>query len=353
MTIKAKLQVLTAVTVSILSALSILVFILLSAIKDKTEHVKTESMPFMLSAYEMKFQACQVQQFYTDASATKETDGLKEADEAASKFLKELSKFKEMYKAENDKEALARAEKLEQDFATYKGVGKSMAEAYMSGGTEAGNAKMEDFDKKAETLVDAVGKFVKEQNDEANGMIQAIYDSSTNTLLVVLVFCGISIGATLATGYFISRSIRASIDNVMPINKLAEEVKAGKADLTTRLKVQGNDEMTYLTSSVNSFIEATHAIVKHSQATAAENASVSEELGVTSINVGTRAEETGKLVGGVNETAKGLIEDNKLAADESERAKQEAIEANDKLLKAQNDTAQMIGMIQNRAEAET
>lgn len=353
MTIRTKLQVLTASTVAVLSILSVVVFILLSAIKAKTEHVKSESMPYMLSAYEMKFQVCQVQQFYTDASATKDLGSLKEADEAGEKFIKELAKFKEMYKREDDKEALNKADKLEQDFIAYKNEGKIMADAYINSGSEAGNAKMEGFDKKADTLDNAISKFVKDQRDEANGMIQAIYDSSTNTLLIVLIFCGISIGVTIATGYFIAKSIRASIENVMPINKLAEEVKAGKADLTTRLEVRGNDEMTYLTSSVNSFIEATHAIVKRSQITASENASVSEELGVTSVNVGTRAEETGRLVGGVNNTAKNLIEDNKLAAVESEEARQEVIEANAKLLNAQKDTVNMMNMLQKSVEAET
>ncbi|MDD3467586.1 MAG: methyl-accepting chemotaxis protein, partial [Campylobacterales bacterium] len=311
-----------------------------------------ESLPFVLAASEMKFQSSQVQQFYTDVGATKETGGLKEADESAEKFLKEIAKFKTMYKAKNNTEALAKAEKIEQDFLAYKNDGKNMADAYLKDGIEVGNAKMEEFDKKAKILETEIDKFVKEQNDNSTGMIDAIYDRSTNTLLIVLIFCCASIGATLSAGYFVFNSIKSSIDNVMPINKLAQEVKAGRADLTTRLTVKGNDEMSELTTSVNSFIDATHAIVKRSQTTAAENASVSEELGVTSVSVGTRAEDTDRLVGSVNGTAKSLIEDNKLAAVESDNAKQEVIEANDKLLKAQNDTAHMINMLQSSVEAE-
>ncbi len=141
MTIKIRLQLLTAFTVAVLVSLSALVFILLSPIKTKTEHVKTESLPFVLAASEMKFQSSQVQQFYTDVGATKETGGLKEADESAEKFLKEIAKFKSMYKAKSNTEALAKAEKIEQDFLAYKNDGKNMADAYLKDGIEVGNAK--------------------------------------------------------------------------------------------------------------------------------------------------------------------------------------------------------------------
>jgi methyl-accepting chemotaxis protein len=352
MTIKKKLFLLTAATATILSLLSILVFILLSAIKDKTEHVKTESLPFMLAAYDMKFQTCQVQQFYTDVSATKDTEGFKEADAAGEKFMQQLKKFKEMYKEENDQKALSKIEKLEQSFVAYKNEGKAMAEAYVSGGTEAGNTKMEGFDKKSDALSEEIGGFVKEQDNEAKTLIQSIYDSSTQTLLVVLVFCGIGIGVTLTVGFFISKSIKASIDAIMPINTLATQIKSGNADLTTRLKIHGNDEISKAAESVNSFIEATHAIVKKSQATAVENASVSEELGATSISVGHRAEDTGRLIGVVNETAKILIGENKAAAEESSKAKKDVTEANTKLLAAQRETSEMISMVQESVEAE-
>jgi methyl-accepting chemotaxis protein len=352
MTIKQKMGLLTAATAVILSALSILVFILLSAIKDKTEHVKTESLPFMLAAYEMKLQACQVQQFYTDVSATKDTGGFGEADSAAKVFLERLKTFKDMYKEENDKAGLAKIEKLEQDFIAYKNDGKAMAEEYVKNGTEAGNTKMEGFDKKSKLISEGVNGFVKEQSEEATGMIQAIYDSSTQTLLVVLLFCGIGIGVTLTVGYFISKSIKASIDSIMPINELAAQVKSGKADLTTRLAVHGNDEISKAILSVNSFIDATHAIVKKSQATAVENASVSEELGATSISVGHRAEDAGRVMGAMNETAKVLIVENKIAAEESGKAKKDVMQANEKLPCAQQETSEMLSMIQDSVEAE-
>jgi methyl-accepting chemotaxis protein len=352
MTIKKKLSLLMAVTATVLSLLSILVFILLSAIKEKAEHTKNESLPFMLAAYDMKFQTCQVQQLYTDVGATKNTEGFKEADAAGEEFMQQLKKFKEMYKEENDQKALSRVERLEQSFVAYKNEGKAMAEAYLSGGTEAGNSIMEVFDKKSDALSEEIDSFVKEQEDEAKTLIQSIYDSSTQTLLVVLVFCGIGIGVTLTVGFFISKSIKASVNSIMSINTLATQVKSGNADLTTRLKIHGNDEISKVVESVNSFIEATHAIVKKSQAAAVENASISGELGTTSISVSHRAEDTGRLIGMVNETAKALIAENKVAAEESGRAKKDVTEANTKLLAAQRETSEMTSMVQEGVEAE-
>ena len=77
MTIKRKLQLSGGVTAIVLVALSIVVYVLVSAIKEKAEHVKGESLPFVLAANDMKFQVCQVQQFYSDVGATREEDGLK------------------------------------------------------------------------------------------------------------------------------------------------------------------------------------------------------------------------------------------------------------------------------------
>ena len=261
MTIKRKLQLSGGVTAIVLVALSIVVYVLVSAIKEKAEHVKGESLPFVLAANDMKFQVCQVQQFYSDVGATREEDGLKEADEAAEKFLKTVLKFKEMYKNENDNKALARIEQIEKDFAAYRQEGKTMAETYVKHGTEAGNKVMEGFDIKASKIAGLVEELVKEQDGEARDMIGQIYDSSTNTLVLTLVFSSVAIGVTVALGIWILSKIMSSLMDVAPINKIAEDMKNKNADLTLRLRASGNDEISDVIRSVNKFIDATAAVV--------------------------------------------------------------------------------------------
>ena len=352
MTIKRKLQLSGGVTAIVLVALSIVVYVLVSAIKEKAEHVKGESLPFVLAANDMKFQVCQVQQFYSDVGATREEDGLKEADEAAEKFLKTVLKFKEMYKNENDNKALARIEQIEKDFAAYRQEGKTMAETYVKHGTEAGNKVMEGFDIKASKIAGLVEELVKEQDGEARDMIGQIYDSSTNTLVLTLVFSSVAIGVTVALGIWILSKIMSSLMDVAPINKIAEDMKNKNADLTFRLKASGNDEISDVIHSVNKFIDATAVVVNKAKDSSVENASISQELSSTSKNVGERAMEASSLIEEVNEVSKKIISENMLSASESQSAKSEVEAANKKLLEAEAATAKMLSMIEESVEAE-
>ncbi len=352
MTIKRKLQLSGGVTAIVLVALSIVVYVLVSAIKEKAEHVKGESLPFVLAANDMKFQVCQVQQFYSDVGATREEDGLKEADEAAEKFLKTVLKFKEMYKNENDNKALARIEQIEKDFAAYRQEGKTMAETYVKHGTEAGNKVMEGFDIKASKIAGLVEELVKEQDGEARDMIGQIYDSSTNTLVLTLVFSSVAIGVTVALGIWILSKIMSSLMDVAPINKIAEDMKNKNADLTFRLKASGNDEISDVIHSVNKFIDATAVVVNKAKDSSVENASISQELSSTSKNVGERAMMAASLIEEVNEVSKKIISENKASVSESQSAKSEVEAANKKLLEAEAATAKMLAMIEESVEAE-
>ena len=352
MTIKSKLQLSSFVTAIILIALSIVVYVLVSAIKEKAEHVKSESLPYALTANDMKFQVCQVQQFYSDVGATREEDGLKEADEAAEKFLKTVLKFKEMYKNENDNKALARIEQIEKDFAAYRQEGKTMAETYVKHGTEAGNKVMEGFDIKASKIAGLVEELVKEQDGEARDMIGQIYDSSTNTLVLTLVFSSVAIGVTVALGIWILSKIMSSLMDVAPINKIAEDMKNKNADLTFRLKASGNDEISDVIHSVNKFIDATAVVVNKAKDSSVENASISQELSSTSKNVGERAMMAASLIEEVNEVSKKIISENKASVSESQSAKSEVEAANKKLLEAEAATAKMLAMIEESVEAE-
>ena len=78
----------------------------------------------------------QVQRFLTDASATGERDGLKDASEhffsGAGQNLRAIAEFDTAFRGETDKiTALAQ---------NYYQTGTTMAEAYITQGREAGNA---------------------------------------------------------------------------------------------------------------------------------------------------------------------------------------------------------------------
>ena len=135
----------------------IMLFVALTAIsfgriEEASVHIEKKSFPFSILAGEMALEAVQVQQFLTDVSATREEDALKEAEEAAGRFLAGLGKFEEIFRQEGEQDLLKKTEKLKLDFGVFYDTGKKMAGAYMTGGVEAGNAIMVEFDKASENM---------------------------------------------------------------------------------------------------------------------------------------------------------------------------------------------------------
>ncbi len=353
MTIRTKLIGTVVGITSTLFILCVTIYISVSAIKDKSKQASEESIPYMLTANSMKFEVCQVQQFLSDASATKDEGSLKEAEASRARFLQHTQKFKDMYKKENDTKSLARIEEIEKDFNLYGDDGKAMAEAYMKSGTEAGNKLMEGFDKKSEKIAKDIDGLVSEQNDEAVHLINDIYQVSTSTLLSVVVLSAIGIGITLVSGFLLVRSILSSISRIMPITKMANDVSRGEADLTTRIEKVGDDELSEVAGAINMFIDATHQIVSKSKHAANENASVAEELNSTSRQVGQRAEDSAKSVTAACSGAEGVIAKQENSKKEAEETKGDVIEANAKLAEAQKEIRVMLSQIQESVELES
>ena len=92
MTIRTKLIGTVVGITSTLFILCVTIYISVSAIKDKSKQASEESIPYMLTANSMKFEVCQVQQFLSDASATKDEGSLKGAEASRACFFSLLEK---------------------------------------------------------------------------------------------------------------------------------------------------------------------------------------------------------------------------------------------------------------------
>ena len=149
----------------------------LQDIKSSATLVANESVPYSITASNLKLQTCEVQQFLTDASATKNKDSLGEAENSAKIFKEDLQKFRVMFKNEQDEKALKEVDEIEKVFDAYYATGVKMANTYITDGTESGNVLMEDFDKVAVQIHERVDKILNSQTDEA-------INSSNDTLQI-------------------------------------------------------------------------------------------------------------------------------------------------------------------------
>jgi len=90
-----------------------------------------------------------------------------------------------------------------------------------------------------------------------------------------------------------------NISLVRPLKELenrAKDLAHGEGDLTARLAIVGNDEITIVSKYINAFIEKVQETIIKAKQTSSESSSVSEELAQTSLQIGKKVEEESSIV---------------------------------------------------------
>lgn len=225
-----------------------------SHIKKSAELVKNETMVFTSYALEMKRDVIQIQQWFSDISATRALDGLDdgfaEAEKSRNAFLEKSSRFKEMFIRENDRENLKNMEEIEKALGAYYQQGTEMAQAYIDKGPAAGNKIMGTFDEVAENIANKVDPFVEQQLAEQNGeMVSTI--SAINNLIIGALISFFLISATIVTIVItVSRSIAHPMIRTVDMLREME-----KGHLTSRLALDRHDEIGQMADSLDSFAD--------------------------------------------------------------------------------------------------
>jgi methyl-accepting chemotaxis protein len=197
----------------------------------------------------------EVQQWLTDVSATHNRDGYADAEAAAKRFIEGVTKYKQKYQRESDAENLKKMETIEASFHDFYATGKTMAEAYIIHGMDAGNEIMEKFDQDSATVAERLGEFRAQQVGEANAVTSGTLDLASATLRLMI---GGGIVAALLGAVFsvlITRSV------VAPVCRMRSTiVDVGKSgDFTRRIAVDGRDEIGQTAGSFNELMATLQA----------------------------------------------------------------------------------------------
>ncbi len=113
-------------------------------------------------------------------------------------------------------------------------------------------------------------------------------------ILVIFLLVGISI---LLLIFFIANFISK---NLKIINNAAENLATGDGDLTRRIQMKGNNEITSVAKNINKFIEKVQNAIAESKHVSSEAASISNELSATSLEIGRNVESEAELVKSIN-----------------------------------------------------
>ena len=277
MKIRTRLMVGFGIVLSLFVVCGVITTLLLMKSDRSVKVVREESMPFALTAKDIAFHVVQVQQFLTDVSATHDTGVLKEAEDSAQAFRQNIAKFREMYRVKNDQESLRKLEDLESSFNNYYETGKTMANAYVNQGIEAGNILMEDFDKTSIAITSIVEEFVKQQTDEASAMTGNVQKSIGQIMVVLLVISLI----TIVSGFLIAWYITSSV--VRPLIRAVDVSNSiANGDLPVKIESDSNDETGQLLNSMKNMVANLKKLIADIKETSSNMASASEQLSASS-----------------------------------------------------------------------
>ena len=239
----------------------VITFWSLGKVEYNTNYLNDESLPFTLLADRMVVNALQVQQFATDAAATKDLDVLGEAKNHYQEFNAGADTFRDMYRKENDSAALRNIDQLAVAMNEMYATAQRMVNAYVNEGQDAGNAVMLEFDADAKTLTGLVSDLRDQQVAEINGQVGNIMQASSQvkTLQLMIGLFALVIGVLVTV--IITRSI------VQPLNVAVATARAlAVGDLTVKIDQVSKDETGQLLQAMQEMVASSREVASHGRA---------------------------------------------------------------------------------------
>ena len=193
----------------------------------------------------------------------------------------------------------------------------------------------------AKTLAD-INTLINHDLDEVN---QSVKNNAGNFITIVLIISLIGLLIILFFGIIISRLI------TRPVNELvvtSMDIAQGESDLTKRIKVKGNDELSELSSWFNMFLERlnnlvidikTHAL--NMAVSSKEIASGNQDLSYRTTQQSTSLEETATSMEEINSIVQNSAEEAKNANEITQKAQQTVVDSRTQLLDTVNDSIEM------------
>ncbi len=149
-----------------------------------------------------------------------------------------------------------------------------------------------------DALVVMANKQAADDEKEAHEMLE-----TTQGLIVTSIVVGTLI--SLLSIVLISGSI---LSKLTKIKESVSDLEAGDGDLTKRISLQGNDEITQVANIIDKFIGKIHATVATAKNLTHENASTAEELSTTAKEIWSRVVEETNAIHTILEESRPVID---------------------------------------------
>ncbi len=150
--------------------------------------------------------------------------------------------------------------------------------------------------------------------------------------------------------YSISKNILKSLHS---LENTTKDLAQGEGDLTQRLVINGNDEITKVSGYVNDFIIKVQTTVKEAKLSSTENSSIAQELSQTSLQIGKKAEQEAAIVQNAAIQGKELQNVLQTSIENAKITKKEIMQTGESLEQAKGKLANLASGVNESSEAET
>lgn len=233
----------------------------------------------------------QVQQFLSDASATKNTDGFNEADKYKKEFKDSIKKLEEVNPKMKD-----RIENINSDFDKFYELGVNMTHTYIDKGYEQGNILMEQFDPMAVKLSDETKQLSDDSKNSMDIELKNIDNRMNNSLIISLALGAVSLVVSIFIILRLTKGITKPINSMLVILK---DLEMGEGDLRERISIKSRDEIGIMAHSFNNFMDKLSQMIGNIKNNSVTVANSSKTLNKSSIKIEDRAMEINNSVANV------------------------------------------------------
>jgi len=278
------------------------------------------AMELFRLAKDIRYNVVQVQQFLTDASATRVpatvADDFKEAAKQADSFAANASRSLELAHTLHQDQAARILQEIRTRFPAYYETGQVMARSYVADGTEAGNKLMEQFDPQSDAINDLATQLEQIASAQLDASARALRgemgvaaEQAHSTSLigpaasVILIGLCIAFGATLLRGVLrplagitavMSKLAAGETDIVIPsrdtkdeIGAMARAVEVFKQNAVARAGLEAEQKA----QEARAAQEKQAALVGMAEKIEAETGGALESVGARTTTIAATAEE--------------------------------------------------------------
>lgn len=211
---------------------------------------------------------------------------------------------------------------------------------------KVGDKAVNGIDRQPTDDLDAIVGNVQKQYDQKR---KSISDNGEKLTTSIVIFTFIIIALVIGLVTMIGRSILKSIHNISSISDFSDAIHQGKGDLSRRITIVGNDELSDVSRSINLFIETTEQMVNEAKNTALSNANVSILLLQTTKTISGQMEKDNATALTATKRASEISSSIQESAEATKESQKTAEEANKTLKLAQLEIQTMISSLRESA----